>query len=120
MDNEGLTLDSLKILIRKFVAERDWAQFHRPTSLAISAAVEMGELLELFQWRTEEEIKELLKDEEFRTNLADEIADVLVYILRLADVTGINPAKAVLRKMKQNESKYPAEKWRGRIPDKVR
>ena len=107
-------------LIRSFVAERNWNSFHKPSALAVSAAVEMGELLEKFQWLTNDEIIDMLENDAYREGLGDEIADVIIYLLRLCDVTGINPTTAILHKMKKNELKYPASEWRDRIPDKVR
>lgn len=116
--DEGRELEWLMALIRLFVKERDWEQYHRPTALAISAAIEVGELLELFQWISDDDVQDLLSNDDYRTSLSHEIADVLIYILRLADVTGINPAQAIIEKMKLNEKKYPAKKWSGKIPDK--
>ncbi len=117
--NEGGDLEELMALIRSFVRERDWEQFHKPSALAVSAAIEVGELLELFQWQSDKNIQELLNNENYRESLSHEIADVLIYILRLADVTGIDPAQAIIEKMQLNEEKYPAEGWSGRIPDKT-
>ena len=119
-DSESQSLEEIMTLIRSFVAERNWESFHRPSALAVSAAVEMGELLEKFQWLTNDEIIEMLENEEYREGLADEIADVLIYLLRLCDVTGINPTWAIRQKMKKNEKKYPSSEWRDKIPDKVR
>ncbi|MFW9952932.1 MAG: nucleotide pyrophosphohydrolase [Candidatus Thorarchaeota archaeon] len=120
MNDEDLTLENLTILIREFIQERGWEGFQKPSSLAVSAAIELGELLERFQWLTHEEIDNLLRSEEYRKSIADEMADVIIYMLRLADTTGIEPTKAILEKLEKNKSKYPANKWRGRIPDKVR
>ena len=107
-------------IIREFVKERGWERYHRPESLAVSASIEIGELLELFQWLDDEEIERYLRDDAFRFRLASEIADVMIYLLRLADVTGINPSDAILDKMKENEKKYPSDKWHSRIPSKTR
>ena len=119
-DDESLPLEEIMALIRSFVAERNWEPFHKPSALAVSASVEMGELLEKFQWLTNDEIIEMLENEEYREGLADEIADVIIYLLRLGEVTGIKPTTAILHKMKKNEQKYPASEWRDKIPDKVR
>ena len=113
-------MDSLLAAIREFVRKRDWEKYHKPASLAISASIEAAELLELFQWLNDEEIETYLDDSQFRSKLSDEIADVLIYVLRLADVVEIDPARAILRKLKQNEEKYPEESWRGRIPSKTK
>jgi dCTP diphosphatase len=114
------SLEHLIQRIREFVEERGWEKYQKPESLAVSASIEIGELLELFQWLTDEEIDDYLKDEQYRSRLASEIADVMIYILRLADVTGINPSDAILNKMKENEKKYPSDKWHSRIPSKTR
>jgi dCTP diphosphatase len=112
------TLAELTEMIREFVRERDWEQYNRPLNLVMSASIEVGELLELFQWKTEADVEEALKNNEFREALASEIADVLVYLLRVADTTGINPADAVIEKMKKNAKKYPVDYWKGRAPSK--
>jgi NTP pyrophosphatase (non-canonical NTP hydrolase) len=117
---EDRSLDDLMVDIRQFVEDRDWGVFHRPTALAISAAIETGELLELFQWRSDAEVETSLQSDKYLQALSDEIADVLIYLLRLADVVGINPTEAVLNKMKENRAKYPAKEWRGRAPNKIR
>jgi dCTP diphosphatase len=112
------TLTDLTEMIRKFVCERDWEKYNRPINLAISTSIEVGELLELFQWKTDAEVEEALKDANFRVALASEIADVLVYLLRVADTTGIDPTNAVIEKMKKNSEKYPIDYWKGRAPSK--
>ena len=119
-DGEGQSLEEIMALIRSFTVERNWESFHRPSALAVSAAVEMGELLEKFQWLTNEEILEMLENEKYREGLADEIADVMIYLLRLCDVTSIDPTWAITQKIKKNEKKYPSSEWRDKIPDKVR
>lgn len=111
-----MTLDELTAIIRRFVEERNWTQYQRPLPLAISAAIEIGELLEMFQWMSEDDIRQYLKSPEYVEALSDEIADVMVYLLRLADVTGIDVTEAILSKMKKNEIKYPADEVRDRSP----
>lgn len=118
MGEDSHTLDELLEIIREFVKERDWDQYNLPLNLAISTSIEVGELLELFQWKTHEEIEEALQEDDFRQALASEIADVLVYLLRVADTTGIDPTKAVVEKMKRNREKYPIEYWEGRAPNR--
>ncbi|MHA1864607.1 MAG: nucleotide pyrophosphohydrolase [Candidatus Thorarchaeota archaeon] len=112
------TLEDLLRIVREFVKERDWDQYNLPLNLVISTSIEVGELLELFQWKTHEEIEEALKEDDFREALASEIADVLVYLLRVADTTGIDPAKAVVEKMKRNREKYPVDYWNGKAPNR--
>lgn len=116
--DDPCTLKELTEMIRDFVRERDWEQYNRPLNLAISTSIEVGELLELFQWKNEADIEVALNDERFREDLASEIADVLVYLLRVADTTGIDPTQAVIDKMKKNREKYPIDYWSGRAPSK--
>ena len=111
-------LDELIDLIRRFVRERDWEQFNKPSALAVSASIEMGELLELFQWKTDEDVELALQDEDFRTALAEEISDVLLYLLRICDKAGIDPTEAFMKKMKKNVEKYPIDEWKGKAPSK--
>jgi len=113
------TLDELIDRIRRFVRERDWEQFNKPAALAVSASIEMGELLELFQWKTDEDVETALQDADFKEALAGEIADVLVYLLRISDKAGIDPSEAIVKKMKKNVEKYPVEDWKGKAPSKV-
>ncbi len=120
LSNGGRTLDDIMLIIRDFVEERDWTRFQKPRALAISAAIEMGELLELFQWRTDDETSELLEHDDYRARLAAEIADVMIYLIRIADIAGISPTEAVLTKMASNCEKYPAKEYRGRIPEKLK
>ena len=113
------TLEELIKLIREFVRERDWEQFNRPLTLAISAQIEMGELLELFQWKTEKEIQEDLKIKKYQDRIGEELSDVLVYLLRIADTSGIDLSEALLKKMERNREKYPIDKWKGKAPRKL-
>ncbi|NJE86040.1 nucleotide pyrophosphohydrolase [Thermococcus sp. CX2] len=97
-------------LERKVVAfrdARDWKRYHTPKNLAISAAVELGELLEHFQWETDEDIMNYVKDQEAKEAVADEIADVIIYLTLLAHELEIDLDEAVERKLRKNEEKYP-------------
>jgi NTP pyrophosphatase (non-canonical NTP hydrolase) len=104
--------------VREFVRERDWEQYNLPLNLAISTSIEVGELLELFQWKTHEDVERALEEEKFRDALASEIADVLVYLLRVADTCGIDPTQAFIEKMKRNREKYPIDYWKGKAPNR--
>lgn len=118
MGDQNHTLEDLIQIIRVFVKERDWDQYNHPLNLAISTSIEAGELLELFQWKNEKDVEAALKDEAFRKELASEIADVLVYTLRVADTAGIDPTKAILEKMEKNREKYPIDYWSGKAPSR--
>jgi len=97
--------------LREFAAARDWEQFHTPKNLAMALMVEAGELVEHFQWLTPEQSKQLTADELRAVEL--EMADVLLYLLRLADRLGVDLEAAAWRKIEINERKYPADKVRG-------
>ena len=118
MGDNPHTLTELIQIVREFVRERDWEQYNRPLNLAISTSIEVGELLELFQWKTHEDVERALEDEKFRDALASEIADVLVYLLRVADTCGIDPTQAFIEKMKRNREKYPIDYWKGKAPSR--
>lgn len=105
-------LDELRTRMREFVAERDWDQFHSPKNLVMAMSVEVAELMEHFQWLSIEAADDL--DEATRAEVADEIADVQIYLVRLADRLGIDILAASELKFAKNAEKYPAEKARGR------
>ncbi len=105
-------LNDIKQRLRDFAEARDWDQFHSPKNLSMALMAEAGELLEHFQWLTEAQSSDL--SPEVREQVAQEIADVQVYLVRLADKLDIDILEAVDRKMEVNEQKYPAEQVRGR------
>ena len=98
--------------IRAFAQNRDWDQFHSPKNLAMALSVEVSEVVEHFQWLTQEESNRL--DTEKLKQIREEIGDVMIYLARLADRLGIDPVQAAEEKMQINEKKYPVEKARGR------
>jgi dCTP diphosphatase len=106
------TLHSLTGQLRAFADERDWAQFHSPKNLAAALAVEAGEVLEHFQWLTEEQSRALPADK--RGEVADELADVLLYLLQLADKLEVDLPAAAQGKLAKNAVRYPVDKARGR------
>ena len=106
-------MDEVLSAIRRFRDERDWKQFHDPRSLAISVSIEAAELLEHFQWKNDAQIARHV--EAHRGEIADEIADVTIYLLELADILGIDMKQAIFAKLEKNAVKYPVEKSRGRI-----
>jgi len=97
--------------LRKFAAERDWEQFHSPKNLSMALLVEVAEIAEHFQWLTEQQSRDL--DAAKRAEVAHELADSLIYLVRLADQLGIDLLEAAERKLALNETKYPADKVRG-------
>ncbi len=108
----GGELQDLIEQLREFADERDWDQFHSPKNLAMALSVEVAEILEHFQWLTQEQTMQL-KSEEF-AKLKEEIGDVLIYLTRLADKLGIDPLEAAKEKIKKNAEKYPVEKSKGK------
>ncbi|MGQ4832276.1 MAG: nucleotide pyrophosphohydrolase [Candidatus Asgardarchaeia archaeon] len=108
------TISELKTIVQEFIEERDWDKYHKPKDIALSIAVEVGELLELFQWKSHEEVEKLLKQQSFKAKLEDEIADVLIYILSLGIHTNIDLSKAISKKMEKNKIKYPVDKYKGK------
>ena len=106
--------DSLQDLARaldRFAAARDWQQFHSPKNLASALIVEAAELLEHFQWTTEQQSRELSAEQ--RAAVGAEMADVLLYLVQLADRTGVDLRAAALEKLALNAEKYPAAQVRG-------
>ena len=106
-----LNTESIQASLREFAKERDWEQFHSPKNISMALMVEAAELLEHFQWLTQEASFELSPEK--KGQVADEIADVQIYLCRIADLLKINMGDAVEQKMKKNEAKYPAAKVRG-------
>jgi len=105
------TLESLRDRLRRFAEERDWDQFHAPKNLAIALAVEAAELLEHFQWLKEEDSKHLTPEQ--LAKVREEMADVLLYLIRLADKLDVDLVQAAAGKIERNAQKYPADKARG-------
>ncbi len=106
-----LDLDELKRELQKFADERDWDQFHSPKNLAMALNVEAAELLEHFQWLTEKQSGAV--SQEALDDVAEEIADIQIYLVRLADKLNVNIEEAVKKKLESNASKYPADLARG-------
>ena len=106
------SLESLRVRLAEFAAERDWEQFHNPKNLAMALAGEAGELLEHFQWLTFEQAAHLPQDA--RAEVALEAADVLLFLVRLCDKLDIDLAAACERKLALNAKKYPVDKARGK------
>jgi dCTP diphosphatase len=105
------SLEQIKIRLREFAAERDWDPFHSPKNLAMALIVEAAELVEHFQWLTEDQSQTLPAEK--LAEVEQEIADIQIYLIRLADKLGVDMEKAVNAKIELNEKKYPADKVRG-------
>lgn len=98
--------------IKQFADERDWEQFHSPKNISMALAVEASELLEHFQWMTQEESRNIQGEK--KQEVADEVADVFLYLLRMCEQIGIDLIEAANQKIDKNAIKYPVEKSKGR------
>ena len=107
------TVAELKSRVLAFARERDWEQFHAPKNLSMALAAEAGELMEHFLWSTPEASRAVLDDPAKREKIAEELADVVIYALEFANVTGLDVAAAIGAKMAANAKKYPVEKAKG-------
>lgn len=118
-EGTDLTLREVREQMRRFTAEREWDKFHTPRNLMLALVGEVGELAELFQWKTETDAGPGLPgfSEKEVNNVQDELADVLLYLIRLADRCDVDLGAAVRAKMVKNAEKYPMEKCKG-VSDK--
>jgi len=105
------TLQELSVTLSEFARERDWEQFHTPKNLAMALAVEVAEIMELFQWKTAEESFDLPQTQ--HEDLRDELADAFIYLVRLADRAGVDLMDAARAKIEKNHDRYPADRVRG-------
>ena len=106
-----MDLDKIKNIIREFAKQRDWDKFHTPKNLSMALSVEASELVEIFQWLSQEESKDIDSNE--IQNVKDEVADILIYLIRIADKLNIDLEKAVLEKIDKNNEKYPIDLSKG-------
>ena len=114
MPDESTTLAQLRRLMADFVAERDWEIYHDAKNLSMAIAIEAAELMECFQWVRNEELAALTSDADVRAQITDEVADILCFVLALANVLELDLSTAVEQKMAKNAAKYPPETFRGR------
>jgi len=106
-------IEVLKLRLREFAVARDWEQFHSVRNLILALVGEVGELAAEFQWISDEDIANALQDTNKRESVSSEIADVFIYLLRLSDITGIDLAEELKKKLAINEERYPADKAKG-------
>ncbi|MGW4745380.1 nucleotide pyrophosphohydrolase [Streptomyces sp. NPDC004290] len=97
----------------EFAAARDWQPYHTPKNLAVALSVEAAELLEIFQWLTPEQAERVMEDPEKAHRVADEVADVLAYLLQFCQVVGVDPLAALAAKIDRNEVRFPARRRGG-------
>lgn len=109
-------LEALRERMRKFSEDRDWGKFHDPKSVLLALVGEVGELAELFQWLPAADARSLAGAEPLRTRVGEELADVLLYLVLLADVLGIDLAAAAEMKMSDSERRFPVDHVAGQAP----
>ncbi|MFD7655941.1 nucleotide pyrophosphohydrolase [Actinosynnema sp. NPDC059797] len=101
------SLEDLRDALRRFAAARDWDRYHTPKNLVMALSGEVGELTDLFQWLTPEEAARAMEDPELAWNVRDELADVVHYLVRLADKLGVDLVEAAFAKIERNERRFP-------------
>ena len=112
------SLTGIRDRMREFTKARDWEKFHDPKSLMLALVGEVGELAELMQWLPADEVADLARKEPLATRLGEEISDVLLYLIRLADVAGVDLPSAVERKMQSSEERFSPQSFQGDAPVK--
>ena len=115
MSDKKTTLSELKELIDSFADERNWKQFHSPKNLSMSISIEAAELMEIFQWLSLEEAKDIMESGSKRDDAIDEIADVIIYAFAFCVRNNIDISNAIRQKMEKNNKKYPVDKYKGRF-----
>ena len=110
---KNIEVEKIEKKLDEFIAARDWEQFHSVKNLAMALSVETSELLEIFQWMKEEESNKLVASPEVKAKVAEEIADIFIYLSRIAKKAEIDINEAVFKKMEKNQGKYPEDKARG-------
>ena len=114
MASDKATIQELILTIRSFAQDRDWEQFHAPKNLSMALAAEAGELMEHFLWKEGQESVEILHDPAKQQQIAEELADILIFALEFANITKLDVATIIQEKMETNARKYPVEKSKGR------
>lgn len=106
-----MDIKTLQQNIREFTKARDWEQFHNPKDMAIALGIEVSELQEIMLWTSTAESADKVKEK--KETVENEVGDIFIYLLRFCDITGIDPVKAAVNKMKLNATKYPVSKSKG-------
>jgi len=109
------TVADLRAIVHQFVSERDWQPFHNPKNLSTSIAIEAAELMEIFQWLTSEQSLTAGHEPGIRQHTREELADIVIYCLALANAMDVDLSRAIEEKMVANAVKYPIETFRGRL-----
>lgn len=108
------TIEALEKMVQKFCEVRDWDQFHNPKDLAIGISTEANELLDIFRFKSEDDMKEIMDDVGKREHVTEELADVFFFLLRFAQMNQIDLYTAVVNKLEKNNRKYPVNKIKGK------
>ena len=112
--DKNTSIQALKDILRKFRDARDWSQFHDPKNLAEAISIEAGELQEHFLWKNKEDvIKKLNEDKDFRTEVGEELADVVIFCINFANATNMDISSLVFDKIEKSNKKYPVKKSKG-------
>ncbi len=111
--DDRTTVSALKVEVSRFRDDRDWLKFHNPKDLSMALSVESSELEELFLWKDTEFVRKMPEDKEQLQRIKEEMADVGIYLLSLADVLGVDLSDAVAEKLVKNSKKYPIDKSKG-------
>src|ERR1700722_6409147 len=114
LSDSSTTVSELRERVLAFVRERDWEQFHSPKNLSMALAAEAAELMEHFLWATPAQSRRIAREKVKGAKIAEELADVVIYALEFANITGLDLADAIEKKMAANAKKYPVAKARGR------
>jgi dCTP diphosphatase len=114
LSDSSTTVSELRERVLAFVRERDWEQFHSPKNLSMALSAEAAELMEHFLWASPEESRTVALDPAKRAKIAEELADVVIYALEFANITGLDIAASIEAKVEANARKYPVEKSKGR------
>jgi len=114
MEDQKTMLKEIKERVLKFAQERDWEQFHSPKNLSMAISAESAELMEHFLWQSSEASQTDLDNPNLRVKIEEELADIFIFAIEFANVTGIDIAKVIESKMALNTKKYPIEKAKGR------
>lgn len=113
-NDQQTTVDDLRREIARFIAERDWEQFHDPKNLSMAIATEAAELMEHFRWATNAQSRDMVRDPATQHAVAEELADILAFALSFANAAGIDITSTLRAKMAKNALKYPVDQYRGR------
>ncbi|MCE2793406.1 MAG: nucleotide pyrophosphohydrolase [Planctomycetota bacterium] len=113
--DESTKINSIREIVREFVQQRNWQQFHSPKNLSMALAIEAAELMEHFQWLTVEESRGVVQDEAKLAAIGEEIADVFCYTLAMVNELNLDLTNIFTKKMERNRAKYPVAEFRGRF-----